>query len=436
MNMNLILPYAKFFSNPAVKNFLLYSLINIFIRSISAIMIPFTLRLINPSQYGFLALINSFISVGSIFCGIGLRQAFQIEFFHIDTIQRKIMINDIVIVYLIFITPLLFLGLFRSDFINFYFFSSKANSYLVIVIFTSIFLYFFSELYYQVATLTQSSNRVFKVQTIAGIGTIIWNVLFVYCFKLDVLGILIANLMTLLVSVMAALRWYIAAKGYSYINVRHTLNNAKNYVQIGLPFIPSMLFAWIISSSDKWILAKYCSLHDVGIYSLADTFGQLYQMVIMLPLNNAYFPFLLNEFSTKKNLLEVEYMNKKVMFYTLGSLAIIMILGISLLNPLLRFLFPMKYYESLQYILPILFSYLCWTGAYFNLGIIFYRKRIYHHLSALMICCALNLILNCCFIPQFRIYGCVYATLFSYAAYFLITFFFNARELKNIALSA
>lgn len=426
--------YNKIFQSVLLKNLLIYSFGGIILRAIPFIFTPFTLNVLYPDDYGRLALLHSFIAISAIFSGLGLRQVLYIEFFHHDARQRKILINNIIIIYLLVMIPLFVLAIYKIDILNQYIFSNKVDNKELLISIGVCFSYFFSELCYLILTLQGNVSRLTVIQIIAASIMAILNFSFVYILHWGVFGMMLAYFLGTTISFIYGLYLYFMKSCAYYIEFSEARKNAKHYLKIGIPFIPSMLFGWLLSSSDRWILAHYSTLHDVGIYSLADTFGQLYQLIVMIPINGAYLPFLLKKFSENRDdILLIERWNQKNMVMLMGSMIMLVTIGCIVGKSILYIILPLKYHETIQYIWFIVMGYIFWTGTYFNLGLIFFSKKIYFHAFSLVVPCVLNAVLNITLIPLFQIYGCVMATLFSYFFYFLLTYSYNVLLQKQYA---
>ncbi len=50
---------------------------------------------------------------------------------------------------------------------------------------------------------------------------------------------------------------------------------ARGRLRFSLPYLPYGLFMWLLNVSDRWILARYVLLSEVGVYSLAYSLGML-----------------------------------------------------------------------------------------------------------------------------------------------------------------
>jgi O-antigen/teichoic acid export membrane protein len=55
----------------------------------SAFTTPITISILSPEHYGLLALLNSFVGIACIVCGLDLRQALFLEYFYCSTEQKQ-----------------------------------------------------------------------------------------------------------------------------------------------------------------------------------------------------------------------------------------------------------------------------------------------------------------------------------------------------------
>lgn len=409
------------FNMPVLKNFLTYAFGAIFLRAITASIAFISILFLNPEQYGLLSLINTFIGVLPIFLNLGLRQAFGLDFFHVDTQERKKILNDIITLYLLLAVPISFLLILKTGLINKYIFLDKANSSTLLIMIGICFFHFFTELFFQTLRYQSKAIQLTTVQIIMGIINAGFAIVFIYFLKLQITGVVLANLLAMIIILFYGLYLYIKKVNFLSFNLIKNKAKAKYYLKLGIPFIPSMLFTWIISFGDRWVLAKYNSLHDVGIYSLADSFGQLYQMLILYPLSGSYLPYIFTKFSTNKNnIIEMDKQNRKNMYISM----ICMFVSITVLFLITKNIFfwaiPPKFHESINYIWLLLMGQVIFMGSYFATCYLVFLKRTYILVSFTIIAAMLNVILNFILIPHFKIYGCVIATLVSYIIYLIL----------------
>ena len=417
---------AQVTQSQIIKNFFVYSFGSILLRGISIFLAPITMSILDPKDYGIIALANSFVGIVTVFIGLGLRQAFSIEYFHCDTPKRKIMINNMIILYVTISTPIILFFNFYPSLINTIIFANNAPTILITLSLMYSFLYFFVEFFYQQLTYRQQALKMTIIQTSVALIVIACNLLFLCWFKWGVVSLMAGQVIGLTIIVAIACKSYFQKKCHMYLTIKQSTKIYRHYLKLGLPFIPGVLCGWIFSSSDRWILSRYATMHDVGIYSLASVFGQLFQMLILFPMSRAYIPAVLKKFAdNKNNLLKIEAWNKKNMIISMIGLTILISVGYIICKPLLYFILPLRYQPAISYIWMILIGYIFLLGEHFASIFLIYQKKATFQAASLIIPSLLNVGLNILLVPHFAITGCVVATVISSAAYFGIKIGYN-----------
>lgn len=409
-----------------VKNFFIFSFGSFLLRGISVFLAPITMSILDPKDYGIIALANSFVSILVVFIGLGLRQAFSIEYFHCDNRQRKAMINNMILLYLAIATPLFILFCSFPSLINRLVFVGKAPNMLIMLSLAYAFIHFFVEFFYQVLTYRSKALKMTIIQTSVALLVIALNLLFLVWFQWGVISLMAGQVIGLIIVFFIGLQSYLRTACHRHLNTKRYMQTCKNYLKLGLPFVPGVLCGWILASSDRWVLARYSTMHNVGIYSLASTFGQLFQMLILLPMSRAYIPAVMNKFThNKNNLLAIERWNQKNMIICMAGLAIIITGGYVAGKPILYRILPIRYQPAIGYIWMILMGYIFLLGEHFASIFVIFKKKVYFQAGSILVPSILNLLLNIMLVPSFGIRGCVIATLVSYATYFAIKISYN-----------
>jgi O-antigen/teichoic acid export membrane protein len=418
---------------PILKNFFLYSCGSLILRSISIVVAPITMSMLSPDQYGVLALLNSFISIACIICGFGLRQALSLEYFHYPAEHHTTLVQELIATYSTLALPLLCIAVLCHPYINNYFFLGVVPTYLLIASFILIFFYFFSELLYQILQYEHKALELTTLQTSIALVTVIINLILLCYLQLGIASIIVGQLIGILVVCGVGIK---KAKLHLFSKKIPHPTTIKKYLVLGVPFIPSMLFAWLLAAGDRWVLAQHATLSDVGIYSVADTFGQIFQMVVLLPFSNAYLPYLMKKFADNtNNLVAVEQWNRHVMWLFIPTLFFVFSFGYLVTKPLVLWLLPATYHDALTYVWLLLIGYLLLVCSYFPAALIQFKKKTTFLAFALCIPALINIFLNMMLVPHYKIIGCVLATVFSYGLYLVIMMLYNYRLTKSLASS-
>jgi len=426
LKTKIALHIRQFTQSTIVKNFFIFSFGSFLLRGISIFLAPITMNILDPKDYGIIALANSFVSILVVFIGLGLRQAFSIEYFHCDNKQRKIMLTAMITLYLIIATPLFIIFFSFPSLINRLVFVGKAPTILIMLILVYAFIHFFVEFFYQVLTYRGQAFKMTIIQTSVALVVIALDLLFLVWFRLGVISLMAGQVVGLIIVFFIGLQSYFKTACHRHLDTKRYMHSCINYLKLGLPFVPGILCGWILASSDRWVLARYSTMHNVGIYSLASTFGQLFQMLILLPMSRAYIPAIMNKFArNKNNLLAIERWNQKNMIICMVGLAIIISGGYIASKPFLYWILPTRYQPAIGYIWMILMGYIFLLGEHFASIFVIFKKKVYFQAGSILIPSLLNLLLNILLVPSFGVRGCVIATLVSYATYFAIKVSYN-----------
>lgn len=172
----------------------------------------------------------------------------------------------------------------------------------------------------------------------------------------------------------------------------------KVQLQFGLPQIAIGLGYYALDSTDRFVLAKYSSLHEVGVYSLGCRIGMIIQLILIVPFSQIWTPMRMEyrHQSTTKDLsrLLLTY------YFLVGGIAIVVISMFS--RQLVQLLAGRAdYFDAFQVVPLIMVGHLIYGAInILDAGIYFQRKVIYHVYLFAGIAC-LNATLCLLLIPRY-----------------------------------
>lgn len=408
----------------------LYIAGSVAIKGLTLCVLPYSLALLQPAQLGLYSLFNSFIAIISTVIAVGLRQVFWIEFFHKKPSDRRMMLNDIILIYVVVATPLLIALCMAVAFINKVVFVNDASPFMIYISLLSCFFVFFTELFYQVLVATKRIVYLLIVQLCGALVMVTGSVVFLN-WNWGVTGLLGAQLCSALVVCVWAGQEYWKRNLVRMVCVQRVKSLFKQYITAGLPFISSVLAAFFITSSSRWLLVYYSNLHNVGIYSVVEMVGTLFQVIVLQPFQNTYLPFLFERFVTTSNIIHIEDENKQRMWRVVLLLGVTGLSGYILLRPLVYHLVPIAYHRAIMYAPLMFIGQLLLLGASFMLAYVQFCKKTYFIGGSLVACALVNALLCRIFIPQLQVVGALLALVGTYAFYFVISWMYN-RSLVRI----
>lgn len=410
-----------------IKNFLTYSLGAIILRLVMASSVILTIKFITPDQFGMLALLNNLGIFLPIILGLGLRQVLAIEFF--GNKPTWILIWELNLIYLMFAIPAGLLLVFNLNYLNQILFCSKASPCVILLVILTSLLNFWPELLFQLLRFQNKSGLLASIQIAMGLLLASTTSYLLYFSKLGITSVLLAQLIT---QFTASLYFaYLLFKNYQDFNFPN-IPLIKNYLKIGLPFIPNIILAWLILACNRWLLNwKLHNLTLVGIYSLSENISLIFQTIITQPLMHSFLPHAFSNFA--KNPSNLNKIDSQYQYYAnIGILFLICLIPISfyLCKRILCFFLPDKYLQAIPLLSPLLIAQVILAGTYISSASLQYLKKTHLLIICMLISALLAILINLWLIPIYQVYSCPIATCCAYSFYFGSIWLLKRKLLK------
>ncbi len=211
-----------------------------------------------------------------------------------------------------------------------------------------------------------------------------------------------AQLMTLLICTGCYVLTVLRAEGMP--RVRYW----KYALLYNLPLIPYFLSTYILSSSDRLMIAHYCGEDKAGIYGIAYTMSAVVN-IIWSSVNATMIPTIYKRCEEKRMHTLSEFVNPVIMAY-----ASICIMIMMMAPEVIAFLAPSSYGEGM-YVIPAIVGgvfYMSIFSIFSN--VIYYHKKPRYVMGAGVAAAVANFILNMLFIPTVGYLAAGYTTLAAY----------------------
>lgn len=219
---------------------------------------------------------------------------------------------------------------------------------------------------------------------------------------------------------------------YVYIFYQGKVFYNKKFWKFGLtvsvPLIFHTLAKNLLDVSDKSMISIYCGKAAVGIYGTIYSISTL-SLIVWTAINNAFVPYLYEKLSNEnlKSVKDIKKISYLMILVYAGAC-----IGLTAIAPeIVRLLAPKSYYGAV-YIIPAVAAGIFLTCIY-NLfaNVILFHKKSVGVMSATIIACAINIILNSIFIPKFGYIAASYTTLIAYIVLSILQGIVMLRVHKN-----
>lgn len=230
-----------------------------------------------------------------------------------------------------------------------------------------------------------------------------------------IMGVLTGNLISMLAG------WTVVTTiAVRECGLHFSLGKLKRILNYSYPFLFSSIFSVIISNADRFILKSYGSMENVGLYSLAQKFGMLLQVLFLEPFNRSFGAFrfsIMKQDNVKKILSDI--LNYRVLgLLTLG-------MGIIVFSkPVIHIMTAREYWEAHKLLPFIIFAGSIGGLTYvFQTGIL-YEKKTHYMFYITLLTGGVSLLGNFILIPRFDALGAAVSQIFTgvtiaYATYYI-----------------
>lgn len=231
------------------------------------------------------------------------------------------------------------------------------------------------------------------------------------------------------VTVSGLFMFYIIRQLRPYYTFAFKKAHLRYMLTYSIPLIPYFLSSIILGQFDRMMVAQYTNVSDAGLYSFAYNIGMLLAIFIG-SLNSAWAPKyfdIMNRKAYDEHDHNVRYLHLLILFCALALIYFGKNLG--------QLLGSKNFHSSLRLIPIVALSYVFFAYFYFFTWNIGYVKKTIYSSVILLVSGALNIVLNVLFIPHYGYEAAAYTTLVSYIFMAVFAWGVNRYILKIHAIS-
>lgn len=387
----------------------IYGLTNFGTKGINFLILPFISRYITPADFGIIALAETVAGPIGMICGLGAATTLRRMYYdfgdddgvrraYVATALRFVALSAAVIITLsCFIGPALLKQVDKSFAVPFFPFLGVAVCAAGI------------------GQVEQTQLSLFQVQNRPGLFALISASTFsigilavvalVFQFHLGALGVLTSRLIAVSCGVLAAT--YLTK---SFISAPWHWPALGEQLRLGLPITLFEVVNLGLIFADRLILQHYHPLDEVGIYSIAYTFGSL-MLTLTVSLSQVWSPLFFESACAG----ETEAL-RKVSSSLMATLAAIACVEVVIATPVIHIALDERYAQAGRLIPIVVGAYLVNSFYYLFELQAMQQKRTTTIALVTVIACVANLGLNLWLVPQWGMFGAAVSTLAAYIA--------------------
>ncbi len=411
--------WNKFRNNLLLRRLLTVLSLDVLVKASAFILLPVYLRLMTQDQYGIFNYIISIVYSFSVFLNLGLYIS-QSKLYHdyTEPAERGRLLYAINVLLvtglLVIVVPVYLLGL---DYKAVSFLFKNAIDYpryrwwILCMSIVALFAFMLTNYFYTSENIRDI--RKYSLWRMIGINVVSVGALFLFR-KQD--AVLVRFIVISVVECLLLIIFYPVYLRKIVAKVDQRIFGLA--LRIGLPFMLSSVFNFVITFGDKFFLEKYAPVAKLSVYYLAFSCSSVIT-ILSNSLQNVWLPLFFQEKDLAKNIQRTKKIVKRLLLALLG-------ISVAITAAVIVFLYfgviP-KNYNEIIYLLPVFLAsqiILCVALLYSNYLTYFNKTPMV--LWAGLFVSLLSVGLNMVLVPLYKVYGAAGTALVSNTCYLLIYF--------------
>ncbi len=402
-----------------VQGAAIYAAASFGIKAVNFLLVLVFTRYLRPADYGIIALAETVAVLLGLIAGLGFTSGLTRFYFQYlgDPASLRRYVSTVLRAATVLIAGITGLALlFLPYLLAAIHFSVPFYPYLALAIGTAAFSTF-SELRLTLYRCEEQSKTYALLSVVMFVLTTTTALILVVVLRRGAVGMLLGRFLgaaaACVITALLLRRWFLG--GWDWQHLRETFS-------FSLPVVPHEAMALGLIAADRLILQHYSTVSEVGLYSVAYTFGMVMYLVTS-SVQQAWSPIFL------------DVARDGGAARLLGSISTGLILlyagvagfGSLIAQDVTRLVLDPRYHAVGRIIPWVIGGYL-FHGLFglFHLAIM-QQKRTGLLLTASFVACAANIALNLWWIPIWGMYGAAYATLAAYVLEALLAYAFGQR---------
>lgn len=267
-------------------------------------------------------------------------------------------------------------------------------------------------------------NKLFTYYSIAStFSVLLLNIIALYFLKMGINGILLSNTLAYLFFTILIL-----IKLNKKYSLQYDYRFVKRILKYGAPLVFTRSSDLLVATAGIYLLGIYSSLQTVGIYSFALKYCALLQVLLILPFQLTFEPYLfnnLNDANLKSNIKKI--IDYFILIFLLFSISLIIIT-----KDFITIIAPKEYFNAYFLIIYVLPIYAIQGLQHIFQSFIHINKKTYITGALSIIISILSLILNYFFIKEFQVNGLIAIKYFNETIFLLSLIYFSSEFLTDL----
>ena len=404
----------------AASHTIVYGLGSVLQAVLGFLLIPLYTKYYSTDLYGVFALLTVCATLaGSVFY-FGASSALARSYYdYEDGHERKKTISTSLYITLAGASMQILLGFaLRSELSNILF-DTPAYAPHVAVILCSSALGFLNTLFYLLLRYERKSKQVIILNSLSVILSASLIIVFLVKFEMGVMAPILGDLINQ--AFLFVILFFLNRRSFV---LDASLHELKLQLHFGIPTVLAGFGYYVLSWSDRFFINKFCSLGDVGVYSLGYKVGAMIHVFFIIPFSQIWAPMRM-EYRNDANAGEL---NKLILtYYFLTGLVFTVCVSLFAREILSVLSSRADYIIAYQVVPFIMVGHLLYGVINIIDYGIYFKRKIFYHAIIFWGVALLNMAMNGLFVPRIGYMASAYNAVITYSLMSLLVFVVSNR---------
>ncbi len=404
------------------KDLLYYGVGAVLLKFISFLLMPIYASRFSTADYGILTFLQLFATILGWFLGLQIFSGMWRYYYELDGDNKTKLVKSSfgfssIINFVILILAIII--------IQFPIIKNLGYNYLLIIVLVTTFVGYFANQGISILRLQRKPISFLKLNISRALLYFILVILFVVVLHKGIASIFYGQLIA---GIFLFIIFFFFMGNSKYLSINFDKKLTKKMLAFSIPLIPGSLAMWVLNSSDNFFIKYFYTMSDVGTYAFSYKIVMLVQVLLVIPIKQAWTPFVFSRIKDRK-FIKIKIDQMLQLFFAAGFIIVIFLSFFT--KDFLSLFAKEGYLEGTKIIFVAGLSYVMLGGCAL-MAVSYHIAEKTKLLPKYFAYGAItNIILNYFFIQWFGLMGAAIATLLSF---FLIFLLYNLNVNKYFPL--
>jgi O-antigen/teichoic acid export membrane protein len=268
------------------KSLAIYGAGDVAVQAINFLLLPLYVQYLTKADYGVLALLATVEAPVKLFFRWGLDGAFMRYWYDCEDEQARQRLASTIFFFLLSLNgALLMASVFAAPFIATRFLQTPGYTLALQLVLLNTFAIGFTFIPFHVLRMQKRAVEFSALTLARSVSTLVLRIVLVIGFTMGVMGVVLADIIVTAGLMLVMVRWF--APLLRPVFSREILRKSLAF---GLPRVPHGFALQVMSVGDRFVMARYLTIQDIGVYSMGVSFG-LIEKIALGAFEYAWAPF-------------------------------------------------------------------------------------------------------------------------------------------------